>query len=140
MARFSGGCACGAVTYQATSDPVATRICMCRICQRLTGGAGTVIAFFPTDAVSIAGETGDFSSPADSGNIMHRRFCQACGTPLFSTAEVRPHLFGIRVGSLDDPSSVTPTAIVWTEEAPAWALLDPQLDHFPGQMPAPVAK
>ena len=43
-------------------------------------------------------------------------------------------------GSLDDPSSVTPTAIVWTDEAPAWAHLNDALDQYPGQMPAPVVK
>jgi hypothetical protein len=140
MALFAGGCACGKVRYQAASDPIATRICLCRDCQRMTGGAGTVLAFFATDTVKIEGETGDFVSTADSGNIMHRRFCPECGTPLFSGAEVRPHLTGIRVGSLDDPSSVTPQAIIWTQSAPAWAHLDPNLDHYPGQMPAAPPK
>ena len=140
MALFTGGCACGAVRYQAASDPVAARMCVCRICQRQTGGAGSVLAFFATDSFTVEGGTGDFTSVADSGNIIHRQFCPQCGTPLFSSAEVRPHLIGVRVGSLDDPSSVTPTAIVWTEEAPAWAQLNEALDHYPGQMPAPITK
>lgn len=135
MALFEGGCACGAVRYQAGSAPIATRICMCRDCQRMTGGAGTVLAFFATDTVAVEGETGDFASTADSGNIIHRQFCPKCGTPLFSGAEVRPHLIGIRVGSLDDPSSVTPEAIIWTEAAPAWAHLNPNLPHVPRQPP-----
>jgi hypothetical protein len=140
MVPFGGGCACGAVRYQAAGAPVAARICMCRICQRITGGAGSVLAFFATDGFVVEGRTGDFAAVADSGNIIHRQFCPECGTPLFSSAEVRPHLIGVRVGSLDDPSSVTPTAIVWTEAAPAWALLNDALDHYPGQMPAPPAK
>jgi hypothetical protein len=140
MTLFAGGCACGAVRYRAAGDPVAARMCVCRICQRLTGGAGSVLAFFATDSFTVDGRTGDFAAVADSGNIIHRRFCPECGTPLFSSAEVRPHLIGVRVGSLDDPSSVTPTAIVWTDEAPAWAHLNGDLDHYPGQMPAPVTK
>lgn len=138
MARFAGGCACGKVRYQATSDPIATRICLCRDCQRATGGAGTVLAFFATDAVTIEGETAEFASPADSGNMIRRRFCPACGAPLFSGADVRPHLTGIRVGSLDDPSSVTPDTVIWTESAPAWAHLNPDLPHVPRQ-PPPIA-
>jgi hypothetical protein len=140
MTLFAGGCACGAVRYQAAGDPVAARMCVCRICQRLTGGAGSVLAFFATESFAVEGRTGDFAAVADSGNIIHRQFCPECGTPLFSSAEVRPHLIGVRVGSLDDPSSVTPTAIVWTDEAPAWAYLNGDLDHYPGQMPAPVTK
>lgn len=139
MAMFAGGCACGAVRYQAASDPVATRICLCRACQRLTGGLGTVLAFFATDTVTVEGQTADFASTADSGNILHRQFCPKCGTPLFSAAEVRPHLIGIRVGSLNDPSSVTPDSIIWTESAPAWAHLDPDLPHVPRQ-PPPITK
>lgn len=135
MARFTGGCACGSVRFEASNDPVATRICMCRDCQKLTGGAGTVLAFFETQGVTIDGEARDFSGVAASGNVMHRAFCPNCGTPLFSRAEVRPHLIGIRVGALDDPSSVTPEAIIWTESAPAWAHLNPELPHVPQQPP-----
>ena len=87
MALFAGGCACGAVRYQATREPITTRICLCRDCQRMTGGAGTVLAFFATETVAIEGELGDFATAADSGNIIHRRFCPKCGTPLFSGAE-----------------------------------------------------
>ncbi len=139
MALFAGGCACGAVRYQAVAEPIATRICLCRDCQRMTGGAGTVLAFFATEAVTVDGETADFASVADSGNVIRRKFCPKCGAPLFSGADVRPHLTGIRVGSLDDPSSVTPEAIIWTESAPAWAHLNPNLPHLPGQAP-PITK
>ena len=108
MALFAGGCACGAVRYQAASEPVAARMCVCRICQRLTGGAGSVLAFFATDSFTVEGRTGDFASTADSGNIIHRQFCPECGTPLFSSAEVRPHLIGVRLGSLDAPHDLPP--------------------------------
>ena len=94
-----------------------------------------VLAFFETQGVTIDGEARDFSGVAASGNVMHRAFCPNCGTPLFSRAEVRPHLIGIRVGALDDPSSVTPEAIIWTESAPAWAHLNPELPHVPQQPP-----
>ncbi len=135
MATFTGGCQCGAVRYQAVGEPIATRICLCRDCQRITGGAGTVLAFFATEAVTIEGEPASFPTVAESGNIVRRRFCATCGTPLFSGADVRPHLIGIRVGSLDDPSAVSPETIIWTESAPAWAHLNPNLPHLPRQAP-----
>ena len=136
MARFTGGCLCGAVRYEAAENPVVSRICVCRDCQHLTGGAGSVLGFFATDSVKIEGRTSDYSSAADSGNVMHREFCPACGTPLFSRAEIRPHLIGIRAGSLDDPSSITPDSIIWTDSAPDWMHLNPDLPHVPRQ-PAP---
>lgn len=136
MARFTGGCLCGAVRFEAVEAPVVTRICLCRDCQRLTGGAGSVLAFFATDSVRIEGQTHDYASAADSGNIMRREFCPSCGAPLFSRAEVRPHLIGVRVGSLDDPSSVAPDSIIWTDSAPEWMHLHPDLPRVPRQPPA----
>src|SRR5687767_9610856 len=35
---FSGGCACGAIRYECTADPIMMFKCHCRDCQRVTGG------------------------------------------------------------------------------------------------------
>ncbi len=50
----------------------------------------------------------DFSLTADSGNLMHRRFCPECGTHPFSAAETRPQLVFVRAGTLDDPEVARP--------------------------------
>src|SRR5439155_7686682 len=34
-----GGCACGAVRYRLTAEPLIVHACHCRDCQRLSGGA-----------------------------------------------------------------------------------------------------
>ncbi len=52
----------------------------------------------------------DYSNVAESGNVMHRRFCPNCGTALFSEAEIRPHLIFVRAGTLDDPEVAKPVA------------------------------
>ena len=66
---------------------------------------------------------------------MHRRFCSACGTPLFSEAEPRPQVIFVRVGTLDDPSLGAPAALIWTKSAPAYACFDPALPKIEGQPP-----
>jgi hypothetical protein len=135
---LEGGCLCGAVRFRTEAEPIVTRICWCRDCQKLAAGAGTVNVIVPVEGLSITGETADYVSKADSGNIMHRRFCPACGTPLFSAAEARPNLTVIRVGALDDPDAVTPAGTIWTASAPSWALIDDGLPLHEGQ-PPPVA-
>jgi hypothetical protein len=132
------GCLCGAVRIGITAPPMAARMCWCRLCQYLGGGGGTVNACFPTEAVTVTGEIRWHESIADSGNAMRRGFCPTCGTPLFSLAQARPHLSFIRVGALDDPSLIGPQALIWTQAAPAWACLDPDLPQHPAQLP-PVA-
>jgi hypothetical protein len=138
---ITGGCLCGKVRYAiAVDQPTAARQCWCRLCQYLSAGGGTVNAVFPKEAMTISGETADFVSVADSGSVMHRRFCPACGTPLFSEAEPRPHVVIVRAGTLDDPSLAAPAAIIWTKMAPAWACFDPALPKSDGPAPPPNPK
>ncbi len=94
-------------------------------------------AIFDAADVKIEGELTDYVSVADSGNVMHRRFCPRCGTPLISASEARPDRVVIRVGALDDRNTVTPDVAIWTKSAPSWACLDPTIPHEPAQ-PAPV--
>lgn len=133
---IGGGCLCGAVRFEIRADaPLAVRQCWCRVCQFLGAGSGTVNALFPKDAITVSGPMTDYVSRADSGSIMHRRFCSKCGTPLFSAAEPRPNHIIVRVGTLDDPNLATPAAIIWTKSAPAWACFDPGLSQEVGQGP-----
>ena len=93
---------------------------------------------FPSNAITIEGAPRDFRSIADSGNVMHRRFCPNCGTQLFSEAESRPHLIIVRNGALDDTELLKPGATIWTAQAPEWAWIDEALPQHAGQ-PPPVA-
>jgi hypothetical protein len=136
--EITGGCLCRAVRYRVTAPPIITRICWCRLCQYLAAGNGTVNVCFPTKAITIEGELRDYPSVADSGNAMHRRFCPACGTPMFSDAEVRPHLIFVRAGTLDNPEIVKPVATIWTSQAPTWACIDQALPRVEGQPPPPA--
>jgi hypothetical protein len=131
----TGSCLCKKVRYSIEASPLTTRICWCRVCQYFASGNGTVNVAFKKEAITIAGDLADYVSVADSGSIMHRRFCPTCGTHLFSEAEQRPHLIVVRVGTLDDPEAVRPTAAIWTKSAPSWACIDEGLTRFEAQAP-----
>jgi hypothetical protein len=133
--NITGGCLCRAVRYRISAAPIVTRVCWCRLCQYLGSGNGTVNVCFPSGAVSVDGELRGFRSVADSGNVMHRRFCPACGTQVFSEAEARPHLVFVRAGTLDDREVARPAAAIWTSQAPSWASFDPALPCVERQPP-----
>jgi len=133
--EITGGCLCKAVRYRITAAPIVTRVCWCRLCQYLGAGSSTVNVCFPSNAITIEGAVADYSNVADSGNVMHRRFCPTCGTALFSEAEVRPHLIFVRAGTLDDPEVARPVATIWTSQAPTWACFDPDLPQVERQPP-----
>ena len=136
---ITGGCLCGAVRYTITAPPITVRTCWCRLCQKIGAGSATVNAMFATEAVTVEGELSDYESVADSGNKMHRRFCPKCGTHVFSGAEVRPGITGVRVGSMDNPEACGPEVTIWTKEAPSWACISETLPKVEGQ-PAPPGK
>ena len=130
-----GGCFCGKVRFSSASPPITSRMCWCRDCQYLAAGSATVNLIFQAEGFAISGETTDYVSTADSGNVMHRRFCPACGTPLFSQSQARPHLIIARGGTLDDAELARPQAVIWSASAPVWACIDPALPATEGQPP-----
>jgi len=135
---ITGGCLCKAVRYRVTAAPIITRMCWCRTCQYIAAGNATVNCCFPSNAITIEGELRDYRSIADSGNVMHRRFCPTCGTHLFSEAESRPHLIFVRAGTLDDIEVAKPAMTIWTSEAPSRARIDPAIPSVQ-QQPPPAA-
>jgi hypothetical protein len=135
---IQGGCLCRAVRYESTAEPKITRVCWCRVCQYLAAGSGTVNVFFPTDTFTAHGETRTYRCVADSGNVISRQFCPNCGTPLFTAAEARPHIIGVRAGTLDDPNLVQPAVTIWTASAPRWACIAESIPRVERQ-PPPLA-
>jgi hypothetical protein len=136
--NIQGGCLCKAVRYESTSDPKITRVCWCRTCQYIAAGNATVNVFSPSATFTVTGETRTYKSVADSGNVILRQFCPECGTPLFTTAEVRPHLIGVRAGTLDEPNLVSPALTIWTSSAPRWACISELIPRVERQ-PPPLA-
>lgn len=136
MTERTGGCLCGQVRFRITAEPTVSRICWCRDCQHIAGN-GTANAIFPTQSIQITGSAAEYSSQGDSGNTVRRRFCARCGSHLFADSTGRVGLTVVRLGTLDDPSSVRPVANIWANSAPTWACLDPALSRMEGQPPAP---
>jgi hypothetical protein len=138
MQERSGSCLCGQIRYRVKGQPVVSRLCWCRDCQHIAGN-GTANAVFPTEAIEIEGKPAEYTSVADSGNQVRRRFCAACGSHLFADNTGRLGLTVVRLGTLDDPSSITPEANIWISSAPSWACLNPDLSRSEKQ-PQPLKK
>lgn len=132
MAERTGRCLCGAVSFTLTSEPLATRICWCRDCQHLAAN-GTVNILIPAETLTVSGPLSEHTTKADSGSEITRQFCPSCGAHLFAKSSARPQFRVVRVGNLDEPSSVQPSVNIWTASAPGWACLDPELERLERQ-------
>ena len=54
--KLSGGCACGAIHYECSADPVLMLNCHCRDCQQASGSAYAAIVVVSKTALQIRGE------------------------------------------------------------------------------------
>ena len=136
---YAGECACGRVTLTVAGEPVGTRQCWCRQCQRTAAGGPTHNAMFRTEDVSVDGEVKANAYVAASGNSLTQWFCPECGTPVYAQSSARPQYRTIRFGVLDQPHGLKPQVAIWTDDAPEWAVIDPTLERHPRQPPAPVS-
>ena len=135
MASVKGGCACGAVRYESSADPVFTGTCHCRDCQRASGGGSSSVTAVPEAALKLTGEVKYHTVKGSSGKNISRGFCPSCGSRLTVRGEAMPGLMMIALASLDDPSSFKPAMDIFTASAQPWDHMDPALPKFPKMPP-----
>jgi hypothetical protein len=121
--RREGGCACGAVRYRLTDDPLFTHCCHCLNCQRQTGSAFVINMLIETDRVELlAGEPQPVDVPRDDGSTQTIWRCPTCQIALFSKY-TSPKVRFVRAGTLDDPATVEPDVHIYTRSKLPWVTL-----------------
>jgi hypothetical protein len=131
MDRLEGGCACGAVRYRLESAPMFVHCCHCRDCQRQTGSAFVLNALIETDRIALlAGDPEPVPVPTDSGRPHDIWRCKGCRTALWSNYGGRAKLRFVRVGTLDDPTAVTPDVHIYTRSKLPWIRLPEGVPAF----------
>ena len=104
-----GGCACGAVRYRLTSEPMFVHCCHCLNCQRQTGSAFVVNLLIEGDRIELlAGEPQAVDVPRDDGSTQRIYRCPDCQVAVYSEYG-GPALRFVRGGTLDDPKGVRRT-------------------------------
>ena len=89
---YAGGCACGAIRYAITCEPVFMNHCQCRDCQRRSGtGHGSYLTFVQRRDVKLTGDAKQWDMVGDSGSVKTSGFCPACGSPVYLTLRPCPN-------------------------------------------------
>lgn len=129
--HLEGGCACGAVRYRLSSEPMFVHCCHCRDCQRQTGSAFVLNAIIETDRIAVlSGDPRPTSVPTDSGRPHDIYRCPDCQTAVWSDYGRRPGLRFVRTGTLDDPAAVTPDVHIYTRSKLPWVVLPEGVPSF----------
>jgi hypothetical protein len=121
--RFTGGCLCGALRYEATGEPRGTGHCYCVDCQKASGSGFIPFMGFTAGAVRFIGEAKQFRSKAARGGMAVRNSCPICASLVFGGEIGKSESFTIYAGTLDDPSLFEPKIAIFAGSRPPWALL-----------------
>ena len=116
-------CSCGELSIRANSNPLKVSVCHCKACQRRTGSAFGVAAFYHREGVVADGLSNTYVRTGDSGMTLTFHFCPSCGSTVYWFPAFRPSLVAVAFGCLDDTQGVTIDQSVYETHAHSWVNL-----------------
>lgn len=99
--RYSGGCLCGSIRFEAIGTAASPHTCSCKICQRHSGSLTLAWVEFPADKVSWTG-AGEAPATWRSSDFSSRAFCPACGSTLGAIDDAP--VIALVLGTFDRPN------------------------------------
>lgn len=122
--NLTGGCACGQLRFEVRGAPKRVGLCHCMTCRKTSGSVFNAFAVFPTDQVTITGESRGWETSPGSAD----HFCPRCGSQVFYADggdEIE-----IKLGAFDRTDLFTPTYEAWAKRRESW-LCTPDLVSYP---------
>jgi len=124
---YEGGCACSAVRFRLTSEPMFVHCCHCTECQRLTGSAFAVNALIEADRVHLLrGTPRARVVPTEMGRTRTIYRCPDCGVGLWSQhPDLGERVALVHTGTLDEGRRLAPQAHCFAQSRQPWVTLPP---------------
>ena len=114
-------CACKKIEITLSANPDAVLVCSCTECQRRTGSAFGISAFYnESKLVSKSGDTNAYKRIGESGEQLEFFFCANCGTSVWWTANTVPGYLAAAVGCFADPEFPVPLMSLWEQTKHPW--------------------
>ena len=134
--KAEGGCLCGEIRYVASGPAMFVSQCCCKDCQKATGTGHTTIVGLRRGQLDLTGTPKTYTNVGETGGKVTRHFCGTCGGRLYTTGDLPgDEVLILQAGSLDDPGIVSPESIIYTKDAVAWDVFDPDLPKFEAMQP-----
>ncbi|CAG8267849.1 unnamed protein product [Penicillium nalgiovense] len=158
-----GGCFCGRIRIEYSGQPLASALCHCLDCRKLTGGPYSFNFIVRSAELHVSGSPKEVPKTSDSGNAIKNYFCPDCGlyyteiagrqhhdltrvigTPLFGR-KIKPNgdrdeTTVVRAGIFDNIGILherTPVVEIYTEQRLKWLSPIEGADQFTGMLPLP---
>lgn len=128
-----GGCQCGAVRYECTSEPFALFICHCRECQKQSASAFGMSMPMARSGFRLVQGTPQFWSRRGGGSGIEIRcaYCPDCGTRLWDEPQDAGDVIVLKAGSLDEPVDMTKAIHIWTSRKLPGVVIPADAVQFP---------
>lgn len=105
----TGGCHCGKIRYEVTTDLAKVIECNCSICAK----KGHLLCFVPADQFRLLSGDGEATDYQFNKKHIHHLFCPTCGVQSYASGTMPSgaQMVGVNVRCLDgiDLSSLKPT-------------------------------
>jgi hypothetical protein len=132
---LTGSCQCGAVTYEVTKEPLASMVCHCQDCQKLSASAYSTTLAVEEDTLNVSGELGCYERVADSGRKNFAYFCVGCGNRIYHQDPDAPAFKRLKAGTLDNAAIPEPKAHVFVSRKQPWVVIPEGTPTFDEGMP-----
>ncbi|HRD46910.1 MAG TPA: GFA family protein [Caulobacter sp.] len=120
----TASCSCASLTVACDGEPTRISVCHCLACQRRTGSAFGSAAFFPAEAVTVAGESNTWTRAGEDGPGAIFHHCPTCGATVFWEPLFKPGFIAVAVGAFADPTFPPPEKQVYGETRHPWVAIE----------------
>jgi hypothetical protein len=105
MRTYTGGCHCGQVRYEVTTDLASVVSCNCSICTK----RGLLLNFVQPECFKLRAGEDDLEDYGFNTKAIHHLFCRYCGVESFArgTAPDGSRMVAVNVRCLDDVDIAT---------------------------------
>jgi hypothetical protein len=123
--KIEGSCHCGLITYEAEVDPAMVTMCHCPDCQILSGTAfRTLVPARRENFKLITGEPKTYLKTTgcgtERGTRSNQSFCDECGSAIYSSAEIAPQIFMLRLGTIRQRADLIPKSQMYCQSRLNW--------------------
>ncbi|MGK2942820.1 MAG: GFA family protein [Immundisolibacter sp.] len=101
-------CQCGQLQVTCTGEPKRVLMCHCELCQRRTGSAFNLAAWFPGQNVTVQGQTKTYQRIGERGFEITFHFCPDCGSSVCWDVKGTDSVV-VAVGCFADPHFPAPS-------------------------------
>jgi hypothetical protein len=113
-------CSCEKLKLECAGEPESVALCHCLDCQRRTGSAFGIAAFYPRQNVRVSGERSLYPRTSEQGVDFSFYFCPSCGGTVFWETSGKKDFIAVAAGAFANPDFPPPTRSYFDEHQPAW--------------------